>query len=241
MASQSLQLNETGFPRSLESGRGLLSPSLSPSSSLSGTSLPISSSNRGLTNQIVLSIRRVVSGLPVWAWFVPGLAVALLFLVSGPLLPWFVGKYAWTGKDCQEILGPSLLGAAVAVGSFQCLLRMSLCRIWLLCIPITLLCRELHFSGTGTGVYVALAAIVWYGVRNSVRLQPVWNCRNACGCLFSAACLYALAVSVDSGVWKFLPLSQWWGVNLEETLESIGHLTILGSTLCGVIIADRRD
>jgi hypothetical protein len=185
------------------------------------------------------ALLNVLSALPVWAWFMPVVAVTMLLLASGPALPWFVGKYAWTGKDFQEILGPSLLGAALFVAAFQCVLRGGVCRVWMLCIPLTFLCRELHFAGTGTGVYVGLAAIIWFAIRNAGRLQPIWNCRNACGAWFGAACFYGLAVTVDSGVWKFLPHAQAWGVNLEETMESLGHLLILSATLFGVAIVDR--
>lgn len=185
------------------------------------------------------SIQRVVALLPLWCWFVPCTMLALLLLAGGPCLPLFVGKYAWTGKDFQEILGPSFLGGAVTVAGFQCLMRGSRCRVWLFCIAATLLCRELHFAGTGTGVYLALGGLAWYGVRHARQLEPIWQCRHLCGCLFSAGCLYALAVSVDSGVWKFLPLSSWWSVNLEETLESTGHFFILLSAICGTVLADK--
>jgi hypothetical protein len=183
---------------------------------------------------------QVAGGIPVWAWVCPVFALSIVLLAAGPALPLFVGKYAWTGKDFQEVLGPSLLGAAVSVAAFQCLLRANICRAWMLCIPTILLCRELHFAGTGTGVYLGLIAIVWFGCRNSTRLQPVWTCRNVSGCWFGAACFYALAVSVDSGLWKFLPHFSWWGVNLEETVESMGHLLILAGSLCGIAIVDRR-
>lgn len=213
---------------------------------LNEQSFPISA-DRSVLHKLVRSWRsvvgmtaEVVQALPVWSRCIPPLALAMLFLAAGPALPWFVGKYAWTGKDFQEILGPSLLSAAVVIAAFQCSVRTSTCRIWMLCIPAIFLCRELHFSGTGTGVYLGIIAIVWYGIANSQRLQPVWNCRSLIGCWFAAACFYAQAVSVDSGVWKFLPHSQWWGVNLEETLESMGHLMILASSICGVVIVDRR-
>ncbi|MDB5389074.1 MAG: hypothetical protein JWM11_4720 [Planctomycetaceae bacterium] len=192
-------------------------------------------------NSLLVTLIQIVAALPLWSKWVPAIALSVLFLAAGPALPWFIGKYAWTGKDFQEVLGPSLLGAAVFVAAFQCLQLWSVCRIWMLSIPATFLCRELHFAGTGTGVYVAIIAIVWFGSVNSTRLRPVWNCRNVCGCWFGAACVYALAVSVDSGVWKFLPNAVWWSVNLEETLESIGHSLILAGTLCAAVIVDRQD
>lgn len=223
MASQVLPVKNSEFPRSV----GAIPQSGHRSAGVQNRSA------------ILDVASNVLAALPVWALCMPVIAASMLFLASGPALPWFVGKYAWTGKDFQEILGPSLLGAAVFVAAFQCVLRGGVCRVWMLCIPLTFLCRELHFAGTGTGVYLGLVAIVWFGIHNAARLQPVWNCRNVCGAWFAAACFYGLAVTVDSGVWKFLPHAQVWGVNLEETMESLGHSLILVATLFGVAIVDR--
>jgi hypothetical protein len=172
----------------------------------------------------------------------PCLGIALLMLLaSGVGLSWFVGKYAWTGKDFQEVLGPSLLTAAVLVASYLCWVDWHPSRAWMLCLPTALLCREIHFSGTGTGIYVALVAIAIYAIKHRRTLQPVWNCHVTTCLWLGAVSWYVLAVSVDSGAWKFLPYSRWWSVNLEETLESGGHLAILLGTLGSVLMVVRKQ
>lgn len=182
-------------------------------------------------------LRALWSGLPRGWWLMPCAGMGLiLMLASGQGLSWFVGKYAWTGKDFQEVLGPALLAAAVVLAIYLWTVERHVCRAWMICLPAALLCREVHFSGTGTGIYVALVLIGIYSVRHRRSLQPVWNCRLT-SCLWLGACSwYMLAVTVDSGVWKFLPHSHWWSVNLEETLESGGHLAILLGVLFSVLM-----
>lgn len=190
---------------------------------------------------IFADVRAIWTGLPLWSWLIPTSGLCLLGLLGcGQLLPWFVGKYAWTGKDCQEVLGPSLLAAAVLVATLQWAMERSFCRGWMLALPAVLLCRELHFPGTGTGVYVGLAALTLTAVRHRARLQPVWNCSSLGGWWFGALSWYVLAVSIDSGAWKFLPHAHWWSVNLEETLESGGHFCILLGTLSSVVMVASR-
>lgn len=179
----------------------------------------------------------IAAKLPLWSavWPLAGLGLIGL-LGAGQLLPLFVGKYAWTGKDFQEILGPSLLAAALVVAVYLWFVERHVCRAWLICLPAILLCRELHFPGTGTGVYVGLVVLVISALRNRERLAPVWDCPALCGCWLGAVSWYVLAVSVDSGAWKFLPHARLWGVNLEETMESGGHLFVLIGVLCSVVM-----
>ncbi len=207
-----------------------------PTLSLHGTDLP-STATRSVRSShpatILRDLQAIWSHLPAWRWIMPVAGVALLGLLAcGQLLPWFVGKYAWTGKDFQEVLGPSLLGSAVVLALYLWSVDRRFCRAWIICLPAVLFCREVHFAGTGTGVYVGLAVIAVSAVHYRLQLRSVWNCSALCGWWFGAVSWYLLAVGVDSGVFKFLPHSRWWGVNLEETLESGGHLAVLLGVLC---------
>ncbi|MES2788756.1 MAG: hypothetical protein V4719_03975 [Planctomycetota bacterium] len=208
---------------------------------LSSTTPVSAASRRGLASwgrSIGTDIYAIVSRLPLWCAVFPVAGLALIGLLgSGQLLPWFVGKYAWTGKDFQEILGPSILAAAVVLAVYFWWVERHVCRAWVICLPIVLLCRELHFPGTGAGVYVGLVVLAISAVRHRERLMPVWNCSSLCGWWFGAVSWYVLAVSVDSGAWKFLPHSLLWGVNLEETMESVGHMFVLLGVLSSVLMA----
>lgn len=221
MASQALTLQDADFSSTPNRARGL---------KLSVTS-------------VARDVYAIVSRLPLWCAVFPIAGLGLIgALGSGQLLPWFVGKYAWTGKDFQEIVGPSLLAASVVLAVYFWWVERHVCRAWVICLPTVLLCRELHFPGTGTGVYIGLIALAVSAIRHRERLMPVWNCSALCGWWFGAVSWYVLAVSVDSGVWKFLPHSLLWGVNLEETMESCGHLFVLLGLLSSVlmVIGNRR-
>ncbi len=186
-------------------------------------------------------LRALWSQLPRFWWVMPAAGLALLFtLASGYGLSSFVGKYALTGKDFQEVLGPSLLAAAVVLSVYLWFVERHPTRAWMACLPAALLCRELHFAGTGTGIYVALLLIAIHAIRHRRQLQPFWNCHPTTCLWLGAISWYALAVTVDSGVWKFLPHSHWWSVNLEETLESGGHLAILLGVLSSVVMVESR-
>ncbi|MDB5336953.1 MAG: hypothetical protein JWN70_2572 [Planctomycetaceae bacterium] len=179
----------------------------------------------------------IASKLPLWCAVLPLAGFGLIGLLgSGQFLSWFVGKYAWTGKDFQEILGPSLLAAALVLAIYLWLVERHVCRAWVICLPAILLCRELHFAWTGAGVYVGLVVLAVSAVRNQKELSPVWSCSSLCGWWLGAVSWYVLAVSVDSGVWKVLPHARLWGVNLEETMESGGHLFVLLGVLCSVVM-----
>ena len=207
---------------------------------LSATPHRLTASQRGSKPSlisIVYATLTITMKLPLWYAVLPLAGIVLIGLLgSGHWLPWFVGKYAWTGKDLQEILGPSLLAAAVVLASYLWFTERHACRAWVIGLPAVLLCRELHFPGTGAGVYVGLVVLAITALRNRQCLAPVWNCSSLCGWWLGAVSWYVLAVSVDSGAWKFLPHARLWGVNLEETMESGGHLFVLLGVLCSVVM-----
>jgi hypothetical protein len=181
-------------------------------------------------------LRIVAGGLSWWMLLVPAVGFGLLWSAAGPLLPWFVGKYSSTGKDLQELIGPSLLAAAVCVASFQAFQQRQFWFEWLAWLAGCLLLREWHFPGTSTGVYLGLLALAGYGSLCIDRLLPFVRHRSSCVLLTGAATAYAIAISTDHGAWKFLPHWQMWSINFEETLESAGHALILMTALAAGLI-----
>jgi hypothetical protein len=180
--------------------------------------------------------RIVLDSLSPWMLLIPALSLLVVWSASGSLLPWFVGKYAYTGKDLQEIVGPSLLAAALCVALFQTYSQRQFRLQWLASLTACFLCREWHFPGTSTGVYVGLVALAGYASLEIDRLSPLLRHRLTGSLLTGALATYVIAISVDHGVWKLLPHWQMWSINLEETLESAGHALILGTVLSAGII-----
>jgi len=185
------------------------------------------------------SARRVWRGLTLaLAWLSPAAvvfplaAVGLIVLASGPGLHWFTAKYGYTGKDLQEVLGPTVLCAAALLAGLFAWQQRSFACLWLGLLATCFACREFHFPGTHEGVFVVAAVLMWYGLRRIDDLAPLLRRRWAYACLCGAIAVYALTVSVDHGAWKFLPNWRRWGTNVEESLETFGHVVFL----CGVLL-----
>ena len=182
--------------------------------------------------------------LPWWSsfWLLGGISLLVWANASG--LGWFVGKYAWTGKDFQEVLGPTILAAAMVIGLYQFLVDPNEEQGWRVALPLILFCREWHFAGTGTGVFIALSAWIFWGFHDAAVRASLPRRRAFVGHTLGAFLVYALAMSLDIGCWKFLALSSLYSTNLEETLESLGHfaiLTALFATACFPVRTYREE
>jgi branched-subunit amino acid ABC-type transport system permease component len=98
---------------------------------------------------------------------------------------------------------------------------------WLTLLSVCLLCRELHFWGTSTGIYIAIPLVMWYASANFQSMKPYVNHRLLVSLFVGAFITYFFTITVDRAVWKFLPNHAHWRNNVEETLETFGHLMIL--------------
>jgi hypothetical protein len=161
----------------------------------------------------------------------PLAAIGLIVLAAGPGLHWFTAKYGYTGKDLQEVLGPTILCAAALFAGLFAWQQRSFACLWLGLLATCFACREFHFPGTHEGVFVVAAGLMWYGLQRIDDLAPLLRRRWAYACLCGAIAVYALTVSVDHGAWKFLPHWRRWGTNVEESLETFGHVVFLFGVL----------
>ncbi|HVW00557.1 MAG TPA: hypothetical protein VHB77_09460 [Planctomycetaceae bacterium] len=172
-----------------------------------------------------------------FAWMSPAMlvfplaAVAVIVWASGPGLSWFTAKYGYTGKDLQEVLGPTVLCAAALLSGYFAWQQRSFANGWLCLLAGCFACREFHFPGTHEGVFVVAALLMWLGLQRIDDLAPLLRRRWAYASLCGAIAIYALTVSVDHGAWKFLPNWRLWGTNVEESLETFGHVVFLLSVL----------
>lgn len=178
----------------------------------------------------------------LWWWSAvwPLTAICVIVWASGPGLGAFVGKYALTGKDFQEVLGPSVLLGAICVGLSLMHSLHSRYLLWLTALATLLWCREMHFPGTGLGVYLGLVLWGIWGWRD-LNVRRIWQTPALCSlCLLGTLGWYAIAKSVDDGCWKWLPYSGWWSVNVEETLETGGHFSMLLTVFSSVLLRRQR-
>ena len=152
---------------------------------------------------------------------------------------WFLRRYhQFDIKATQELVGPAVLAAATGLALLLVTVRRKFWLGWLAALAGVLLCRELHFAGTSAGVYVGLLAVAGFGLQHLEMLLPFLRHRLAFTLLASAFATYIMTVSLDHGAWKFLPGFVNWGVSIEETLESCGHLLVLLAVAAAGTIRD---
>ena len=149
----------------------------------------------------------------------------------------------WTCKEYQEDVALVLMPLAVLLSAVRLLKawlerhrpgadagRVRLFLIWTVFTAV-LLCREIHFAGTSTGVYVAAALIAaWcYVWRDSLK-RHVW--RTAKGrWVIIAGWSYCVALIIQRRALRFLPDEKLWHGWMEEMSENVAHLMLIIATL----------
>ncbi|UCE86010.1 MAG: hypothetical protein JSU66_17065, partial [Deltaproteobacteria bacterium] len=109
--------------------------------------------------------------------------------------------------------------------------------LWSFGVLVVLLCREIHFVGTSTGVYVGLVALFLLALRHYESLRESLERGVTINFLAMGFFSYFLAVTVDArwwkprGAWPGIPGEDVFHVPLEELLELLGHVLIIGALL----------
>ena len=138
-----------------------------------------------------------------------------------------------------ENAGPLLLGIAACIFAARAALAKNPWHLILTVLVITLFCRELHFAGTSTGVYVALGLIcAWVIVWNKkLRAIPVdWRLTSW---LIGALWVYVLAQLVDRRMFgpkylNLIPNEKIIHSTVEEAMETLAHLLMICVGFIGV-------
>jgi len=106
-------------------------------------------------------------------------------------------------------------------------------------LAVAFLCREIHFTGTDKGVYVAAVLIAgWCFTRREVLLKELNDMPRLKLMLFTTGTTYLFALLVQRRAFKkVLPeaykyLEKWIHIPLEEVSENAAHLCFL---ICAVI------
>jgi hypothetical protein len=98
---------------------------------------------------------------------------------------------------------------------------------WVAALVATLFMREVHFTGTSTGVYVGLLILFTVLVRHASDWRPTLVRPGFATPLVAAFGCYFLSQTLDQRWWKFLPAEDVWHTVVEESLEVMGHVFIL--------------
>ncbi|MBM82359.1 MAG: hypothetical protein CMJ78_17475 [Planctomycetaceae bacterium] len=162
---------------------------------------------------------------------VPLIAVLLVFAALNTRAGWLVEE------EFQEFIGPAIVAFGLWLSMMSTALRKRLIDVWFVGLFASLLCRELHFVGTSTGIYIALIVLFVSGSILRERLPEFYQRSLPISLLVGGFSTYAIAVTIDAAWWRFLPEFRMWRVQVEETLESTGHLLILAAVIA--VIAQR--
>jgi len=175
---------------------------------------------------------------PLWVWPLPLIFAGLiLLLVQTPL-------GIITSKPVQELIGPSTMIATTLlavfvhrkVGVFFTLLSA--------CFAGAIFMREWHVWGTEQAIFVALAALAWWASSRREEIIPYLRQSNVGALLCTALLCYAASQFMDQDILLKLDLVtisdyKKWNDNLEETLETVGHLFVLAAVVMTYLSAGK--
>ena len=155
-----------------------------------------------------------------------------------------------TSKPVQEIAAPVVIGLAAGLSIAVHYRLRQLFSLMLACFAVALFLRELHFTGTTFGLYSTVFVLAVWGNAKWERIRDFAANREIASLLACAVWTYLIAKMFDRHYLSFLPNYYGWHDNVEETLESFGHLMVfalvvatlqLGTVLQTRQAADRAD
>lgn len=160
-----------------------------------------------------------------------------------PLLLWPLGivlvvradHFAWTWlltKPHLEMLGLAVVGLAAGIFLGRARVSGDPLRLILGVFAFALLCRELHFPGTGVGVYLAMGACCLWAWRWRHRLAPLWVRKPVSTWFLCAVINYALSQLIARRYLRsILPREGELHVYYEEVSEVVAHIILLVAAL----------
>ncbi|NKB53314.1 MAG: hypothetical protein GKR97_14005 [Rhizobiaceae bacterium] len=165
-------------------------------------------------------------------------AFAIPFFAAGLILLIRLSPVGWaTEKPVQEIIAPTVL--ALAAGSVLLVHHWTRAKFTLMLSLFVwaLFLRELHFEFMNGGILFALAGLMWW--LSNVRHELVeWlSCFWIRLWLAGSFCTYFISDMMDRHLFYFLPHYRSWNDNVEETLETFGHLMVFALVLMTFKIA----
>ena len=170
------------------------------------------------------------SRLPVWTsppwrlWpvLVPMLAVPAAYLLDA------TGLGHLSGRGVQETAALVLMPAAVLVYGLRYALGRDRLHLVLLTLSIVFLCREIHFTGTHQGIYVALALIgVWCLAWRRSLLGDLRRNGRRTRWVVMMMWAYAVAMLIQRRALRVLPHEDDLHIQMEEVAENIAHLFLI--------------
>lgn len=180
--------------------------------------------DKGRVAEIVATVLKsaveILKSIPLLIWPMPIVLSAVIWAISKSPIGWI------TDKPIQEIAAPVVIG--MAAGLVIAVYRWESNKFTLLlgCFVWSLFSRELHFWGTNNGFYIALLVLIVWGWLSRNQIGDFLESTTIRYLLSGVFLIYFTSKVVDRGYLEFLPEFKFWRHNVEETLETCGHMLV---------------
>ncbi len=169
-----------------------------------------------------------------WWLMLIGPAVLVGVVVSTVLMQYAYDMWAYYVDE----VAPYMVAAAAAIFAVRTALTRNPLHLILTVLILALLCREIHFTGTGKGIYAALVIIsVWTVLWRKKIAEPMRDYRLV-SWLIAAAWTYFMAYLVGQRLFSakhiaIIPNEKAIHTCLEEVVETAGHVLLIVSAVVG--------
>jgi len=128
---------------------------------------------------------------------------------------------------------PYLVALAAAIYAARAARMRNPLHALLAALGAALTCREIHFAGTGWGVYVALGVLAAWAVLWRKRLAAPLRDHRHVSWLLAAMAAYVLSQLIARRAFRFVPGEHAIHRSLEECAETAAHVVFIISALAG--------
>ncbi len=148
----------------------------------------------------------------------------------------------YLSKSRLENAGVVLIAIVLGANAVRYYVRRNPVHLVFGALALAFVCREVHFTGTSSGVYVALVLIGAWVFLWRRKLAPSLFVRTFRVWLGSTAVTYVLSQLIARRVFRKLNLPYEDAVNvpLEELVENVAHVMFLVTSLIGVSVRSGR-
>ena len=156
----------------------------------------------------------------LWAFFPVWIGVLLGYGLNE------IGLHGQALKAPCEVVAIWLMSAVVILFLYRVVRFRQALDIAFLILGVGFLCREIHFSGTDTGVYVVALIAFFYGwSRRNIILAGLSGRPLLKTVIFCMIWSYAISILIQRRVFRhILPSEQAVHIGLEEITENVAHL-----------------
>lgn len=183
---------------------------------------------------------KIVFTSGIWAFFPVIIGIGLTYWIDPQ------GAHRGVVKDRCEVVAIYLMASVVAVFLLRVFLYKMRTDIVMLILAVGFLCREIHFTGTTTGVYIVagiagLLAWIW---RDDIldELDGKNQIKAVMFCMFWS---YLVTMLIQRRVFKahriaILPNENLLHIPLEEITENFAHLAFLAVAIIAFMYAKKK-